>query len=165
MIGHHVHMFARASLVPLLFALVPALACEGIDDIGPGADQAVSQMVSAETGGTVEAAGAVLVIPGGALAGDTLITIDSDVPAMTLPEYETVRGKSYEMGPAGTTFVPEATLTLPVPQTPMAGETVVISSLDGNQWVDLPTTTRATSATADVGLISTFVVRFVPAQN
>ena len=61
-------------------------------------------------GGTIEAAGAELEIPAGAVSGDTPITVERSEPSATDTR---VVGDVYEFGPEGVTFTVPVTITLP----------------------------------------------------
>lgn len=129
-----------------------------------GAPTTGSEMtVEAAAGGEVVAGDVRLVVPAGSLAENVTVTVESMPPASTLPDVDTVRGLVYVLGPTGTAFDPPATLTLPVDDTPSAGEEVVMSWLDtaANAWVDLDTAIDGDGASAPVEHFSDFAIRFI----
>ena len=154
--------------------LLAAMACGGKDDGKGGSDspgttysdppsettEAISVLIDAESGGTVEAFGAELEIPPGALSADTAITV-SVRSAAGLPEAATVVGQAFDFGPDGTTFSVPATLTLPVDGTPGTGASFVVSWLDGAAWTDLPSTAGADTVVGSVAHFTSFAARLV----
>jgi hypothetical protein len=121
----------------------------------------IAVLVTAEDGGTVEGGGGTLEIPAGALDEDTTITLALLEPG-SLPEAGSVAGQVFGFGPTGTTFLTPATLTLPLPDAPAAGEHAVVSWLDGTTWVDLPTTEGTSEVSAPIAHFTMFAVRLVP---
>jgi hypothetical protein len=125
--------------------------------------ESVSKEISAADGGDVVLGGAALSIPGGSLAGDTTVTLETRAPGKDLPDAATVKGLLYDFGPDGTEFTKPAALTLPLVGTPGADEQAVIAWLDTstNTWQDLATTVNDDgSVTAEIAHFTTFVVRF-----
>ncbi len=120
----------------------------------------VSVLVEAAAGGTVEAFGATLVIPPGALSADTEITVTA-TSAAGLPDSATVVGDVLDYGPDGTAFDPPATLTLSADATLAADEALVISRLDGQAWTDLPSTAGGGAVSAEVAHFTSFAARVV----
>lgn len=89
-----------------------------------------SQLVTAADGGTVEVpsdwaiAGAKVVIPAGALAEDTAITIQESTISTSLPSGLTSVGRIVTFGPAGTSFSRVATITIPYTESSVTATTV-----------------------------------------
>jgi hypothetical protein len=140
----------------------------GTFDAGPsdgssGVGQSTSKKISAAAGGDVVLGDAALSIPGGALAGDTTVTLSTSAPSKSLPDSGSVHGLVYDFGPDGTKFSTPATLTLPSAGTPGAGEEAVISWLDESKaaWQDLATTANKDgSLSAEITHFSNYAVRF-----
>jgi len=137
----------------------------GAPDAGGGgtSDQSVSVDITAADGGEVVLGDASLSIPGGSLADDTTITLETSAPSSSLPDADTVHGLVYDFGPDGTEFSEPATLTLPAAGKPGADEEAVISWLDttNDTWQDLTTTVNADgSLSAEVTHFTSFAVRF-----
>jgi hypothetical protein len=155
----------------VVLAISATTACSSSSDKGGGGAlagdvPAVGQMttvsITADGGGDVAIGAAKLSIPGGALAADTDITMQTETPPSGLPESGTVKGPLYQFGPDGTTFSTPADLALPLPSKPASGETPVVSWLDTttNTWQDLATTVSGDSVTAAVPHFTYFVIRF-----
>jgi hypothetical protein len=153
----------------LLVALsLPAVACSSDDK---GKKDSTTQVekegqtsveISAADGGLVELGKASLDIPGGALDGDTTITVESSEPSSSLPDASSLKGLVYDFGPDGTTFAAPAALTLPSVGDAGEGKEAVIAWLDEESgvWQDLPTTTAGDgSLQADITHFTKFVVR------
>jgi hypothetical protein len=152
-------------------AISATAACSSSSDKGgggavagdvPAVGQTATVSITADSGGDVAIGAAKLSIPGGALSANTDITMKTETPPSTLPESGTVKGPLYEFGPDGTTFSTPADLALPLPSTPAAGETPVVSWLDttSNTWQDLATTVTGSSVSAAVPHFTFFVIRF-----
>jgi hypothetical protein len=159
-------------LIPL--ALVLALGAPACSSSGSGDDDDstgnqtgsetpgnTSAEVTAADGGDVELGNAKLSIPGGALADDTTVTIESSKPASTLPDASSLTGLVYDFGPTGTEFTKPVALTLPLAAKPGDGKEAVIAYLneDTNTWEDLETTIGADGAQADIMHFSKYVIR------
>jgi hypothetical protein len=129
---------------------------------GSGSDS-ISIEITAADGGEVALGEASLSIPGGSLASDTTITLETSAPSSALPESDSVQGLVYDLGPDGTQFSEPATLTLPAVGKPGADEQAVISWLDEStdSWQDLATTVNADgSLSAEITHFTNFAVRF-----
>jgi len=107
-------------------------APEGATD-GANADAASSDppgtmasMMIGSTGGSLEADGATLVIPGGALASDVAITITKTTDP---GPYGTSPSTIYVLEPEGQTFTMPVTFTLHLAAPPGGGETIFWSKL------------------------------------
>jgi len=123
----------------------------------------ISKDINAEDGGEVVLGDASLSIPGGSLAGDTTVTLETSSPSSDLPDAGTLKGLLYDFGPDGTEFTKPAALTLPSAGTPGADEEAVIAWLDEDKgaWQDLATTVNDDgSLTAEITHFTKFVVRF-----
>lgn len=134
----------------------------GTDGGGSGSNS-ISMEISAADGGEVVLGEASLSIPGGSLASDTMITLETSAPSNALPESASIQGLVYDFGPDGTQFSEPATLTLPAVGKPGADEEAVISWLDetDDTWQDLATTVHADgSLSAEVTHFTNFAVRF-----
>jgi hypothetical protein len=128
-----------------------------------GVGQSTSKRISAADGGKVVLGDAALSIPGGALAGDTTVTVSTSMPGKDLPDGTSLHGLVYDFGPDGTQFSEPATLTLPSAGQPGADEEAVIAWLDVSKgaWQDLATTVNADgSLSAEVKHFTNYVVRF-----
>lgn len=117
--------------------------------------------ITAADGGDVVLGKAKLSIPGGALAEDTTVTVESSKPASSLPDASSLSGLVYDFGPTGTEFSEPVALTLPLPAAPGAGKEAVIAYLneDTNAWEDLTTTVGKDGASADITHFSRYVIR------
>lgn len=147
-----------------VLALVPA--CSSKSDAEPstevGKEEQASVEVSAAEGGEVTIGKASLEIPGGALAEDTTITVETSNPSNSLPDASSLKGMLYDFGPDGTAFSAPAALTLPSVGTVGEGKEAVIAWLDEetDAWQDLPTTVaKDGSLQAEISHFTTFVVR------
>jgi hypothetical protein len=155
--------FRYLILAVALAAAVPA--CGGDDDDGggnttQGAGENVSTPITAAEGGEVEIGDAALSIPGGALAEDTTITVET-IATSGQPDAENLAGLVYDFGPNGTEFVAPATLTLPAVTVP-EGKEAVVAWLDESSgtWQNLPSTVNADgSVSADIEHFTLFVIR------
>lgn len=161
----HLTRLSAVLLAALTFSVVACddASTDGGEEGGPQPDS-TSGLVTAQDGGAITLAdGAGVTIPAGALAADTTITIASTEPS-GLPDASALRGLTYEFGPNGTAFLIPVTLALPMPGTPAAGETAVLSWLDetANEWVDLPSTVAGGKIAAPVQHFTRFIVRFKP---
>jgi hypothetical protein len=157
-------------LIPLALVLsLGAPACSssdsGDDDSSndstgetPGS---TSAEITAADGGDVELGKAKLSIPGGALADDTTVTVESSKPASSLPDASSLSGLVYDFGPTGTEFTTPVALTLPLAAKPGAGKEAVIAYLDEatNTWEDLTTSVGADGVSADIMHFSKYVIR------
>lgn len=159
-------------LLSLAFALtlgIPACSSDSGDDDSSPSEQSgteqpgtASAELTAAEGGELELGGASLSIPGGALADDTTVTVESKKPSASLPDATSLTGLVYDFGPSGTTFEKPVALTLPLAKAPGAGKEAVIAYLDesSGSWEDLATTTDGSGAvSAEIMHFSTYVVR------
>lgn len=131
------------------------------DPSGPSTES-TSVDISAAEGGEVTLGEATLEIPGGALAEDTTITLETAEPSGSLPDASTLEGLVYDFGPDGTEFLTSATLSLPSVGNVPDDKVAVISWLDeaAGEWVDLATTTASDgSLVAEITHFTRFVVR------
>jgi hypothetical protein len=157
--------------LPLAFALalgIPACSSDSGDDDASPSNQVGEQpgttsvAITAADGGEVELGAAKLSIPGGALADDATVTVESTKPASDLPDAGSLQGLVYDFGPTGTEFAKPVALTLPLPKAPGAGKEAVIAYLneDTHSWEDLTTTTGSGGKlSADITHFSSYVVR------
>lgn len=159
-------------LIPL--ALILALGAPACSSSGSGDDDDASgnnttgetpgsttAEITAADGGDVELGHAKLSIPGGALADDTTVTVESSKPSSSLPDASSLTGLVYDFGPTGTEFAKPVALTLPLAAKPGDGKEAVIAYLneDTNTWEDLETTVGADGAQADIMHFSKYVIR------
>jgi len=77
--------------------------------------ESVAQTISAAEGGTIEAEGATLEIPAGALPEDVEITMSVYAPDESLPDFENTWGNVYLLEPHGLEFDVPLALTVPAP--------------------------------------------------
>lgn len=112
------------------------------------------------TGGTLAGGGATLVVPPGALSADLELVVSWGAADAQLPDLASIAADVYDFGPDGTTFDPAGMLSLPFRGQPGTDQRVVVSWLDGDTWVDLPTSVNGQTATASVGHFTVFTVRF-----
>lgn len=131
---------------------------------GSGGSATASVAIVAAEGGTVELGDATLVVPPDALEADTTIVGEARDTSGS-PDAVTLRGAVYDFGPDGTAFDPAATLIVQVNEEPGDDERVVLSWLDGSEWVDLPTTVEGGEASAPVEHFTDFALRVVPAST
>ena len=105
---------------------------------GAGGAQAVSQAIVAADGGTVSAEGISIVIPPGALAVNTTVTITLlDKSAQPTPSLVTSK-KVFDVGPNGTTFSKPVAMTLDYDASSVpAGNAPTIAYIDKGGWVPL----------------------------
>jgi trimeric autotransporter adhesin len=126
-----------------------------------GADTAATAAtnIKAATGGTVTAAGLTVVIPAGALAADTDITVAISDGA-SLPAAATLLGKVYDLGPTGTTFLKPVTLTLDFdPAKLVAPKVATVAFLQAGAWVALAdSSTSGAKASATTTHFTPFAV-------
>jgi len=165
----------RHGLAALVLAFaVPA--CGGDDNDGkqgqgPNEQEETGQAskeISAEEGGELKLGAAKLAIPGGALAEDLTVTVQSTQPASSLPSGDSLKGLVYDFGPDGTEFEKPATLTLPAAGSPGEGKEAVIAWLDpeSGEWQDLETSAGSGGTlSAEISHFTLFVVRFVDAEG
>jgi alpha-tubulin suppressor-like RCC1 family protein len=153
----HKHRWHLAGLCWLAAAVVIALAaCGGGGDPPTPPATTVTQMIPAATGGTINGPGGVtLVIPPGALATDTPITIAlASSGAPPLPAGITAGGPMISLTPSGITFARPLLLSLPVdPVLYPANVTpnFLQTNEAGSGWEQIPATRngdRVTLATA-----------------
>jgi hypothetical protein len=154
----------RIGILAAIVGVLGGAACGdgGGDGDGGGAAQqpeSVSEPITAAEGGEVEAAGALLSIEGGALGDDLTIEVDAVEPDSELPDFASIRGLVYDFGPDGTTFDPPATLELPIEGKVPEGKEAVVSWLDGDTWIDLPSEVVAGMVSVEVEHFTMFVVR------
>jgi hypothetical protein len=130
----------------------------GPDGVGSDAiPPAVTQTVGA-AGGSVQAPGAVLTIPAGALASDVVISVTPDAASVP-PEY-TAFSPVFRFEPSGTTFLMPVTITLTL-TAPAPNATVFALDAAGG-YNGLVTTTNGTTASAATLRLGDF---FAGAQN
>ncbi|HEY5147031.1 MAG TPA: hypothetical protein VII82_09705 [Polyangiaceae bacterium] len=110
-----------------------------------GSDATQTQTVGT-TGGTVSAAGVVLTIPAGALAGDVEITVNPS--GAQVPAAYTGLSPVFTFGPAGTTFLVPATVVIKL-SSQAPGATIFLSNASDG-YDALSTTVTADSATASL---------------
>jgi hypothetical protein len=152
-----------------LLAGVSLVACSSSNGAAPGPIGADASMTSTDdgdgsvalpsmtatvgaSGGTVQAGGAVLTIPAGALAGNVTITVTPNATAVP-PEY-TGLSPVFRFSPAGTMFAIPVTIALPLSMA-NPGATVFASN-PGGDWTGLLTMTSGTTASAAVLQLSDF---------
>ena len=145
----HKQHWRLAGLCGLVAVVAIAIAaCGGGGGGGnppPPPPSSVTQMIPAATGGTINGPGGVtLVIPPGALAADTPITIAlASSGAPPLPAGITAGGPMISLTPSGTTFAQPLVLSLPIdPALYPAGVTpnFIQTNQAGNDWEQIPAT-------------------------
>ena len=120
-------------------ALVLLLAACGGDDDAPAPNPPPSEASATigAAGGTLDGPdGARVVIPPGALAQDTLVTIarrDTGAPALG-PDGYTRRGATYEFTPHEIEFAQPVTMRIPVPAGAAAADEGVFRASPGGDW-------------------------------
>jgi hypothetical protein len=115
--------------------------------------------IKAATGGTVTAAGLTVVIPAGALAADTDITVAvSD--GVGLPGAATLVAKVYDLGPTGTNFLKPVGLAIDFDTAKVAAPKVAtVAFLQTGAWVRLAdSSTNGTKASATTTHFTPFSV-------
>ena len=114
-------------------------------DSGSGGSAGAAGGISVgPAGGTVNQDGVTLVIPPGALAGDTTIAISTTAA----PAGYTVASAAYQFAPAGTTFYQPVTVTIPL-TAPAPGVHLFWSNADGD-YDDLGGTVSGTTLSGRV---------------
>ena len=104
---------------------------------GTNNDPGMQVSVSAADGGTIEYEGSRLVIPPGALAQDTVVTVSARVPDGTEPDANLIDGMIYDFGPSGTEFAVPVFLLLPQGAAPADGEEKRVARRVGDFWAAL----------------------------
>jgi uncharacterized delta-60 repeat protein len=135
--------------------LLAPLACGGEgDDEEEGAAQPQSSMIGPAGGTVIGPLGAKVVIPPGALASDTLITIEqTSAGAPALPAWFSEVGEMFAFTPHGTTFAVPVTITLPFDAAgaPDGAVPALYKTDAENQWKQvLNSTFDANSVSAEV---------------
>jgi len=121
-------------------------------------EEEVGVSISAAEGGTVEFQGAKLVIPAGALAEDTVITVDV-LDAAGQPSEGDIVATVYDFGPDGLEFLTPVALTLEATLPgDLEGRTPVVAWSDGTAWVEVPTTVEGSSITGQIEHFTAFTV-------
>jgi Calx-beta domain/ZU5 domain len=155
--------FLGAIFLALMFA-----ACGGGGGGGGGGSTtpASSAIIGAAGGTVTHASGAQVVIPAGALAGDTTISIEQIAASTTaLPAGFSVSGQIFAFTPHGTTFAVPVTMTLPFnPALVPAGSTPQFFKTNAQfQWEQITNATfGADTATAQVTSFSDAAVVTLP---
>lgn len=104
---------------------------------GSAAAASYSQAITAAKGGTLTAPGATLVIPAGALAADTTVTLTVTDKASE-PDAANIAAKVFTFGPDGTQFLKPVSMTLAFdPSSPPADKTAKLAFLKDGAWVAL----------------------------
>jgi hypothetical protein len=150
----------RIQILCLSAAALSLAACsESTNDNNNIDPVMVEEMISAATGGVVEAEGLALDIPANALASDTTITVEVKDKA-GMPNAENIAGSIYELGPDGLTFEMPVTLTLSLGGASIpAQKRAVIAFLDGSSWVELAdSSVEATSVVATTTHFTAFAI-------
>jgi hypothetical protein len=119
----------------------------------------VSKTISAATGGTIEAPGVKLVIPPGALAADTTISVTVRGKS-GVPDEGKVASSVFDFGPNGLQFTVPATLQLDFDgSNAPADSTAKVAVLDGSTWKPLSDSkVSGSTATATTTHFSAFAV-------
>lgn len=117
--------------------------------------------ITAAEGGTVEVEGATLVIPPGALAEDTTITVET-VTSAGLPSEADIVATVHDFGPDGLTFLSPVTLTLDA-QLPASLEDRVptIAWLEEGVWTQVASTLEGSAVSAQIDHFTPFTVLLV----
>lgn len=104
---------------------------------GSAAAASYSQAITAAKGGTLTAPGATLVIPAGALAADTTVTL-TVTDKGSEPDAANIAAKVFTFGPDGTQFLKPVAMTLAFdPSNPPADKTAKLAFLKDGAWVAL----------------------------
>lgn len=121
---------------------------------GGGSNEPPAGTIKAASGGTVSLTGGPTVqIPAGALAVDTVVTVQQSSVQAPSGAVTPV----YEFGPSGTTFSQPVTVSIPVPAGTTAG--AIWTKADGaTAYTSIPTTISGGVATAQVTHFSVFLV-------
>jgi hypothetical protein len=117
-----------------------------------GLDTTPTTKTIGAAGGTLQAGGAVLTIPPGALAGDVMITVTPSASPVP-PDYNAL-SPIFSFAPRGTMFAMPATISLPLSMA-NASASIYASNTTGG-WDGLVTTTNGTTASAAVLELSDF---------
>jgi hypothetical protein len=122
-----------------------------------------SMMFTASGGGTLTSGDATLLIPAGALAADQVITVSTRMPGAGDPGAASISGPIYDFGPAGTTFLRPAILTLTLPVAPPTTKDAIVAWLDeaSGQWFPVPSTVSGTKVAGQVSHFTSFAVVLV----
>jgi hypothetical protein len=135
-------------------------------EAGDGAAEVVKETITAADGGSVATDGdtAKIVIPAGALAEDTEISIETLAKA-DQPDAENLGSDAFDIGPDGTTFEKPVTLTLKLDGSVPADMVAKLAVLNGDKWeVIAGSTVSGSEVSAEIDHLSTFVIIFVGAQ-
>jgi hypothetical protein len=152
-----------------LIATTSAIACNNDTENtreGQEPSEAVEKKISADEGGELETGGVALSIPGGALAEDTMITIDP-LERDGLPKLDVVASKVFDFGPDGTTFSEPVAITVDfdAARTPK-GMTAKMAFLDGDDWHVLDdSTVDGNEVTGETTHFTPYAVIFVAEQS
>ncbi|MCC7380517.1 MAG: hypothetical protein IT384_01705 [Deltaproteobacteria bacterium] len=148
---------------------IAAAACGTQDPIKLGSVHVKEQHIIAAEGGTIEVtasdyaklAGTKIVIPAGALAEDTRITIGYDPNDLAGEESDLIGAPVVELGPAGTQFSTPAEITIPYGSSfdeDLAR--VMVREADGTARVILPHALAYDAATGTVRFSTEHFTRF-----
>lgn len=106
-------------------------------------------------GGTFTAPGATVVIPAGALAADTTLTLTVSDKAGQ-PNADTIAASIFDFGPNGTKFLKPVTMTLDFTGTAPSSDVAKIAYLEAGAWVPL------TDSAASGGKVTATTTHFTP---
>jgi alpha-tubulin suppressor-like RCC1 family protein len=127
----------------VLLSLAALLSACGGDDSAPPAALTETSAVIGPAGGTLDGPdGAQVVIPAGALAADTTITIakrDSGAPTV-LPDGFAASGATYEFTPHDIVFAQPVTMRIPFAGNPQASAQDVLRASPGEPWLPMALT-------------------------
>jgi hypothetical protein len=157
------------ALVAVSFLAFPACSSSDSDDAAPapaGSNPApTSVAIKAADGGTVATTGVSAMIPAGALADDTTITVAvSDKAGM--PNEADIAAKVFDFGPNGTTFLKPVELTLDFAGAAPEGKKAVVAFLKDGAWVPLEdSAVSGGKVVAHTTHFTSFTVVFVAGQG
>ncbi len=127
------------------------------DDATP---DSASVLIDAKAGGEISLGDVTLVIPAGALAVDTTLTLTDTTDVTGLPDSGSVFSAAYDFGPDDLQFLTPASLRLVLPAAP-EGLAPVVSWVDGTSWSDLPSGVVDGVLHANVDHFTVFAGRWV----
>ena len=132
-------------------------------DAPPAGGGTFSHLFTAAAGGTLNAGAVRVLVPAGALAADTTITLTGAAPGATVPNRADILGDVYELSPTGTTFLVPIRVTLTLKGSVPAGREAVVAWLnaEGVQWVPAPTISENGTVTGFVTHFTSFTVLLV----
>ncbi|MCP4567813.1 MAG: hypothetical protein GY841_09575 [FCB group bacterium] len=153
----------QLALMALLALALFVIGCSGDDNVTDNnGDITTGENQIGPAGGTVEITGKIsLNIPAGALTDTITFTINQNGSPTAPPGTRGLVSPAYTIGPAGTSFSSDATLTIVYSEASLGGAdegTIVLCGDSGSGWEDLVSTvnTGGNTVSADISHLSDF---------